>query len=315
LGNRSGGESMGLGKSKTGMGKKGMFFTISAILIISVLAASYAFYSAVKDREAVQKRVSTMNSYMLSIERDLSRQLYISGFRMIFEMEKEITETGDYLQDLNSSANELFFNGTLGGEEEESMQGATFNDIISTISSNSEKMNVLVDISSPEIEIIQTDPWNVKIILTSDFKMSDKEGLASWDKKEVAEALVSITNFEDPIYALSTNNLVTNNITKTPYETFNLSTFSMHALNSYYKASAKAPSFLDRLEGKMTANENGIESFVNLAKLSAQQLPIEEKSAVDYIYFSSQNPAFSPVSDMPQWFRIDDEHKPDYNLP
>lgn len=296
------------------MNKRGIFFTISAILIISVLAVSYVFYSTLKDREDVRDRVSTMNNYMLSLEKDLSRQIYISGFRMIFVMEKKITETGEYLTDLNSSANELFFNGTLNAEAEEIMLGATFQDIMNTISTNSEKMNVIVDFSSPEIEITQVDPWNVKIIFTSHLKMSDEENLASWDKQERVEAYISVENFEDPLYVLSTNSLVTNNITKTPYGTFNLSTFSIHALNSYYKASTKAPSFLDRIEGNAGASENGIESFVNLAELSAQSLPITEKSTVDYIYFSSQNPASQQIEGMPSWFRIDSNHLADYNL-
>ena len=72
------------------MNKKGFFFTGIAILLLSLFLASYTFYDDVQDRKSVQKRVETMNSFMFSIEKDLERQVYVSGFRTILVMEKEI---------------------------------------------------------------------------------------------------------------------------------------------------------------------------------------------------------------------------------
>jgi hypothetical protein len=294
--------------------KKGIFFTAAVIVIIALLGISYLFYSTLKERESVQERVTTMNNYLFSLEKDMQRQLYISGFRAVFVIEKEITETGLFVPDASQAINELFFNGTINSKPQDIMAGATFGDIQNSILTNSEKINTIANLSSPSIEISQIDPWNIHLVLSLNLKLSDKENLASWDKTETIEAFIPIENFEDPLYALNTNSLVTNNITRTPYATFDISNLTIHAQNSYYKASAKAPSFLERLEGKTSANENGVESFVNLQKISSQGLPIKEKSCIDYIYFSSNNPSASHVSGMPSWFMIDDEHKPDYNL-
>lgn len=294
--------------------KKGIFFTATVIVIIALLGISYLFYSTLNERESTQERVTTMNNYLFSLEKDMQRQLYISGFRAVFVIEKEITETGLFVPDASQAVNELFFNGTINSKPQDIMVGATFQDIQNSILINSEKINVIVNLSSPLMQVSQVDPWNVRLLLSVNLKLSDKENLASWDKTELIEAFIPIENFEDPLYTLSTNNLVTNNITRTPYAAFDISNLTIHAQNSYYKSSAKAPSFLDRLEGKTSANENGVESFVNLQKLSSQGLPIREKSCVDYIYFSSNNPSASHVSGMPLWFMIDDEHKPDYNL-
>ncbi len=300
------------------MNKKGMFFTIIAILIISIFAVSFVVYSTIQSRDSVQKRVSTMNNFILSVEKDLHRQVYISGFRAIFVINKKILETGSFNSNLNASMEELFFNGTIYGNPDEVMSGATFSDIQNSINLNADKMNVVITLANPEITLDQTDPWNVRMVLHIDFNMNDKEGIASWNKTETIEAFIPITNFEDPLYPLNTNNLVTNNITRTPFTIFaqgtNVTNLMAHAINSFYKESVTAPSFLDRLGGKTSPNPQGVESLVNLQKLSSQGLPITEKSVIDYIYFSSNNPVSSHISGMPTWFMIDDAHKSAYNL-
>jgi hypothetical protein len=301
-----------------GMNKRGMFFTIIAIMIISIFAVSFVLYDKTQNRDSVQKRVSTMNNFILSVEKDIHRQVYISGFRALFILDKRVLETGVFIQNVNASLEELFFNGTINQETQEIMSGATFSDIQDSINLNANKMDVVVSLANPEITIEQTDPWNVRVVLRTDLYMADKEGIASWNKTQSIDAFIPIISFEDPLYPLNTNNLITNNITKTPFTIFvqgsDFTNLTTHALNSFYKESQTAPSFLDRLEGKLSANPQGIESFVNLQKLSDQGIPINEKSVVDYIYFSSQNPSSSHIAGMPGWFIIDNAHKSGYNL-
>ncbi len=301
-----------------GMNNKAQFFTIIAILIISIFAVSFVVYDKMQNRDSVQKRVSTMNNFILSVEKDLQRQVYISGFRAIFVINKKILETGAFNSNVNASFEELFFNGTINQEQQEIMSGATFSDIQNSINLNADKMDVVVNLANPKITISQVEPWNVRVVLQADFQMIDKQGIASWNKTQTIEAFIPITSFEDPLYSLNTNNLVINNITRTPFTSFaagsDLTNLTIHATNSFYKESETAPSFLDRLEGKLSANQQGIESFVNLQKLSNQGLPITEKSVVDYIYFSSENPSASHISSMPAWFMIDNNHKSSYNL-
>jgi hypothetical protein len=298
--------------------KKGIFFILIVIVIVSLFAISFIVYESFQDRESVQTRVATMNAYLFSVEKDLSRHAYISGFRGILIVEKKILETGTFSQNVSQSLNELFFNGTLAGESQEIMIGATYTDIQNAINANSAKLNVEVNLSSPALYVIQTDSWNLKVILQVDLKMTDRRGLASWSKTETASAIIPISNFEDPLYAIKTGGLITNNITKTPFTIFaqgsNLTNLTIHALNSYYKESTTAPSFLNRLEGKLSLSPQGIESLVNLQKLSDQGLEIESKSVVDYIYFSSDNPSSAHIEGMPEWFRLDDVHIPSYNL-
>ncbi|MCX6748541.1 MAG: hypothetical protein NT076_02965 [Candidatus Pacearchaeota archaeon] len=297
--------------------KKGMFFTLLAIAILSLFLASYTIYSVAEGRKAVNKRVETMNSFIFSLEEDLPRQIYISGFRMIFLFEKSIIGAGSYPTNLNRSFQEAFFNGTIFGKEEELMNGVRFSDIQNSINEKASKINVNVSILNPSISVLQDDPWHVKIVLDSQLIVEDKSHIAQWSKNNSVIAYISVENFEDPLYAVGTSGALTNHINKTPYLLFvsgnDISNLSEHTKNSFFTASPLAPSFLDRLEGKSSANINGIESLVYLPKLFAQGIEIKQKSVVDYIYFSLLNPSSYNIQGMPSWFKLDSEHLSVYN--
>jgi len=98
--------------------------------------------------------------------------------------------------------------------------------------------------------------------------------------------------------------------------------------NSYYHPSEEGPSYLDRLEGRFFTHDKykqanktiGLESFVNKLDLYYSGATIiQEKTNVDYIYFSTSSPTFKKVKGLDKltpdpYFRIDDEHKGVYNV-
>ena len=92
------------------MNKKGMFFTILAIVIISLFALSYSFTSNMGSRESTQKRIETLNNFVFSAEEDMSRSLFISGFRSIFIVEQHIINTRSNVPNFTLTFNETFFN-------------------------------------------------------------------------------------------------------------------------------------------------------------------------------------------------------------
>ena len=306
--NRGAIKNMGLNK----MNRKAMFFTVSAIILLSLLLISLTFYSAVQDKNAINKRVDTLNNFIFSTDKDIQRKLYISGFRVIFLFEKRIVEEGSYISDLHGTFQEAFFNGTIYSESQELMNGAMFSDIVQAINEKAGKINADVELSNPNVAISQDDPWEVKITLTGNMQIYDPPNAIFFNRTLNISGIVPVMGFEDPIYLLSTNGKISNKINKSVYSNFvsgnDVSNLSLHSQNSYYIASIMAPSFLDRLEGNFSANPNGIESLVYLPELSAQGIAVNEKSNVDYIYFSSNNPTSYHIKFMPAWFRIDNDH-------
>jgi len=148
--------------------------------------------------------------------------------------------------------------------------------------------------------------------VTTNFTMRDKSGLARWDKKQEITAFIPVEGFEDPVYIINTNGLVPRKINRSIYSEFivggDVSNLLDHVNKGYYLATSDAPSFLDRLRGDLSPDANGIESLVNLPELSTQGIPTSDKTAVDHIYFSANNPSASTVPGMPSWFKIDSEH-------
>ncbi|NCO11107.1 hypothetical protein CO038_01030 [Candidatus Pacearchaeota archaeon CG_4_9_14_0_2_um_filter_39_13] len=299
------------------MNKRGIFFTILVILIFSLFLASFTFYSGIKERKTTQKRVESMNSFLLSVEEDLPRKLFVSGFRSIFILETKIIDSGNYISNPESRMEEMIFNGTLDGESQELMLGATYPEIISSVQERADKINVNLTLGNPVFSVEQEDPWNVKFTLEVDLSMQDKSGLASWSKTETITAYVPVQNFEDPIYVVNTNGLVINKIIRSPYSVFvsgnDYTNLSLHSENSYYIADSDAPSFIDRLQGVISESPNGIESLVNLQELSQKGINVQDKTVVDHIYFSSSNPSSCFVQGMPSWFKLDTSHLEVYN--
>ncbi len=305
-------------KLKRKMGKKGMFFTLLAIAMISLFMLSYTFYSSSQERKAIQKRVQTLNSFVFSTEQDLRRQLYVAGFRTIFLFEKKIIDTGFYVPPpIDEKFNTAFFNATIYGESNPSaiLTQVKFSAMLESVKANAEKVNVDINMTNPVLTVTQDDPWRVKFNLTVDLTVKDKSELASWKKRTGIIAYVPIEYFVDPIYAVETNNMVPNKILKSPYPSpIGPENILSHAQGQFYINSTYSPSFLDRLQGNLNAGSDyGIESIVN--KINPNLPNNGDKSSVDYIYFNDENnPSSCSVNAAQSWLRIDSGHLDTYGV-
>ena len=198
------------------------------------------------------------------------------------------------------------------------MSGVKFSDIQNLLNARASEINADGSLINPVLTVTQEDPWSVKVNLTAELTIHDKTNLALWNKTLTTLSYISIENFEDPVYVLKTNGKVTNKINKTIYGVFvsgtDVTNLTSHLENSYYIASPLAPSFLYRLQGNMSASENGIESLVYLPKLLQQGITPKDKTDVDYIYFSSDTPTSHHIAGMPSWFRVDAAHLATYQV-
>ncbi len=294
------------------LNKKGMFFTLATIALLSLFFASYTVYSYTENRETINNRITTMNNFVLAVDEDLPRKLYIAGFRIIFLFEKEITQTGKYITNLNTTFEEAFFNGTINTESQELLNKVTFSEIENALNENAQKVNVNLQMLNPTITISQESPWEIKMTLNTNLIIEDQNHMAIWDRNATVETFIPIENLEDPLYIINTQGLIAQKINQTPYKNFidgsDVTNLTDHLENSYYINSTSAPSFLDRLQGINSPNKNGIESLVHLQKLSNQGITVKDKTIVDYIYFSNNNPTATHISNMESWVKLDNEH-------
>ena len=291
------------------MNKKGMIFTMMAIFLLSFFLITYLVYSVYHDREAVSKRVETMNNFVSSIEKDVSRQMYISGYRAILSVENYITSNGNFINNSEDSIRESLVNGTLYSQQMELMEGYKVSDWNSKISELGNKLNLNINYTLIDLEVKQIDPWKITIETNVNLYITDKGNLASWNKTEIISSDIDIAGFEDPLYLLNTNGKVTNKINQSNFVfSTDLANLTIQSQNSLYIHTETSPSFLNRLEGKVTPSQYGIESLVYLPEISSQGIAVKDKSCVDYIYFSSQTPTSHSITGMPAWFKLDDSH-------
>jgi len=294
--------------------KKGQIFTIMAIFLIGFVFVSFQVFSISQERAEIKTRVSTMENFLFSIEENLERQVFITGFRTIFLAEDEILTTNQYIPDIHAFFQETFINGTVNGQSKDILIGTTYTDLITSINNKANKINVVVNFSNPVFFVTQEDPWNVKLVLVANFTMEDKTNLAKWEKQQIIEAFVPINGFLDPVYVVNTNSLILNKINRTIYNPIDTNNILAHTQAGYYYNSTEAPSFLNRLQGNLSTDINGIESLVYVPTLSAQGIPTPDKSIVDHIYFGTNNPSATLISGQPSWFKLDAPHKIIYGV-
>jgi len=301
------------------LNRKSMFFSITAIALISLVVFSFTIHTSYKLRDRVmvtETRIFSMNSFIDDVEKDIERGLYISGFRSLMSMEQYITDNGIFLYNVNSCFKEAFLNGTINDSQMGLMNESTFTNWTQRIKEKAIKLDIIVDFDINDIVIYQENPWTANIDLDVTLNLEDVKKTASWQRPLYITTNISIQEFEDPLYVINSYGRVTNTIIKTTITDFivnnETTNLKIHVNNSYYIESTRAPSFLMRLEGNLSSSSYGIESLVNLEEFQAQEVPIKSRSVVDYIYFGDQSTTNYNIKDMPSWFKLDEEHLATY---
>jgi len=276
----------------------------------------------------IENRVTNMDNFLNDVERDLERGLYISSFRAIISMQDYMTVRGSYFTDITSAFREVIMNGTINGSSISIMDSAKISNWIENIQNQATRLNLILNISIQNYTLYQSDPWNIHIGINVTITLTDSTNIAHWNKNTYIETQLSIVGFEDPLYIIHGLGRFSNTINITPYEynytqyngsVWNISNLLQHFENSFYAANPEAPSFLMRFQNNLSASPYGIESMINLQKLSSRFSPDEmtiyyDKSVVDYIYWSNNNPQLYAINFTPSWYKIDDVHRAKYNV-
>jgi len=309
--------------------KKGMYFTILTIAFLTIflfIFVAHNYHRLSDDMLAIEMRVDATNDFIKNLNRDVERGLYISSYRAILSLEGYIISKGKFLNDSELCLKEAMINGTLFGENLSLMKddATTLPDWINNIKRESRRLNINTEITVGNITVYQKDPWKITVGANYTLFVNDSAGLASWKRQEYTETDISIEGFEDPLYIVFGLGRITNVINRTDFEnnytfkvdeTWNMTHLLAHIENSLYAANPNAPSFLARFEYNLSPSEYGIESFVDLSKLSSQSLDINDgASIIDYHYFPDDGNGDYRINFTPQWVKIDNEHRARYNV-
>jgi hypothetical protein len=309
------------------MNKKGMFFTVIAIAFIVVFIFAFTFNVGSRltnQMQITESRISSINEFILDLERDTERGLYISSYRALLAVEEYIINQGEFVDDVEVAFEELLINGTINGTSLSLIESSTFTQWTSQVSSEGDNFNLNVNVTPLTVNLVQQDPWNVLVTVNVSYYVEDSAQTSSWNYSKGINTTISIINFEDPLYVVNSLGRLTNTIQTTPYEgnytyesggNWYVDNLVAHINQSYYAENTNAPSFLMRLENNLSASENGIESMVNLKKVSDFGLTIDtDASIIDYLYWNDDNNGNYRINDTVSWVRFDLGHLANYDL-
>jgi len=296
--------------------KRAVTFTIVAILLSFLFISLYELNNSqsMLVLNDPGPRIFGIDNFISDFESDFGNVIYIIGFRSLLGMEQYVISNGTYIDNLNQSFSSLFMNGTIDGKNSTIMLDSYFENWFDVVKKQAEEKNINIEINNISVFPYQdneTGPWAVGVFAKINYSLYDERGFASWNRTIEDNKTISILGFEDPLYVINSYGRMTNYINISPYlghfvSGYNVTNLSLNLEKGYYIASSSAPDYLDRLSGNLNASPEGIESLVDVALLSLQGIPVNtQKSDVDYIYFSNNNPVSYNVTGMPYWFRLD----------
>jgi hypothetical protein len=319
--------------------KKGFFFTIVVLFLIILLMLISFEYRKSETKEALRTRVLATNNFVNSIETDASRAVYISGYRtMLAIMDYFATQTNPRVTDPSAAFADALFNKTL----KNSLNYDGSDDILSntTLKDWQDRVKIIAnytgfsitfsDIEQGQLKVLQNDPWHIIISIPVKYNISDSLSNVRWQRDTMINASIPITdNFEDPLYIIKFGSRCTNKIIKNTFEPSTLVTWdgSCHAENlsiflntngsgSMYIASQTAPSYLNRMKGIDTPDDNGIESLINMNDLQNCYGNIDNESTiVDFEYVGGADLRRVDGTGIPTWIILgEDEAKNIYGI-
>ena len=292
-----------------------MMYTMMAIVLILISMSVFFLSSKYVLRErslALESRILSTNDFINDLERDLERALYIASFRGLLGMTEYMAQNATYITNMTHNFQDLVINGTIYGNRMKTTNDSYVMLWLQKIDLKARGVGLAVDASDFNIGLRQENPWKITVELNLTLEITDLTGLASWQKADRIVTQIPVVGLEDPLYVIGSTGIISNRITRTPYTLFvnasnsNVSNLLGHVQSSYYINSSNAPDYLMRMQGQLGASANGIESLVDSSSLIVLGL-YENKSIVDYLYWSGSDPPHYGVQGMPNWFRLDNQ--------
>ncbi len=288
------------------IGKKGIYFTLITVLILSVMLISFSantYVSQSQDIPVVSTRVQIADNYVKDInDFYLERALYASSYWALESLSLYQNQTGASFSDradVNKKFKEVMINGSINGQDIDTitrrkiMNNNTFLHRLGQIENASMaaysiKTSFDKDAGGMDVSIGQSDitgPWKVSVNITAKYTVD--AGLARWNRTARTQTLLEIYDIDDPLYFVDGNKFQ-RSIRQTPFTSWNVSNLQLFILNGSYRYEANGTSFLDRYYGNVSPSECcGIESALNPNALGTTDT---DKSYIDWCFLSSRCP-------------------------
>ena len=311
---------------KTLKAKKSFFYSIAVLIVLTPLIALVVFYSISSSQTSssgVSKVVSREAvNFINSIDSDFERALTTSAKSAVVSSISRVVSEGQPLDDARLSLENLAYNGTFP-DSASAYPTMGFNYLsrwASTMQNLSRYygLNSTISFSPSDISVSSHGPF--ELLFTANISVftqpSSNPGAFNFTKTYSTTAVVSIEGFEDPLFALNSQGLVSRVFKQNASGVAGVAALDQAIAQKYYVPDADAPGFLNKLEGNLFASEFGIETIINPNEFIAQDLPAHNQSHVDFLYFNStlSDQGVRVTGSSYPWLKLDCAHAAFYGV-
>ena len=306
--------------------KKSFFYSIAVLIVLTPLIALVVFYSmtsAQTSSSGVSKVVSREAvNFVNSIDYDFERALATSAKSAVVSSISRVISQGQPLADARLSLESLAYNGSF--QDSSSVYPSMGSNYLYSWASAMQNLslyyglNSTISLSKSNVSVSSAGPFSLSF--TADISVFaqplSNPGAFNFSKKYSASTVVSIAGFEDPLFALNSQGLVSRPFSQNESNVVGVAALDQAVAQKRYVPNAGAPDFLNRLEGNLSASAFGIETVVNPNEFTAQDLPVHNQSHSDHLYFNSTLPdlGLRVTGSSYSWLKLDCEHSVFYGV-
>lgn len=262
-------------------GRKGIFFSMTSLLIVGALLVAFAPQDQREAQDATYNRIQDLAQDRVQLEEQVLPIILRAYTRQSLNHIAEKTRSdGNYeLSSVEEIENEL--NKCLGADDQETTcAGSTdlksFKEEIDLLETRyAELLQHDLSIELHGISLEEVSPW--ELLATGNFSvtLNDRAGIARYSRTHTLPTVINIQQLIDPLS--STRRSTTHRIIRDTSRNWTKQTLSAHAREGTYAYNQQAPSYLDRLMLRTQANANfGIHSLIDPQNLE------NGKNAVDF---------------------------------
>ncbi len=273
------------------LNKKGVLMTMTAIIIGGVLITFFSIWqepSLDEEYFSINTHISRTNDFLNNVESFIERRFVYEGWKALNKTAEHVSDQS-YVDDFGEELKNCLM-------EETSYCGSSLNSSLKEWDEFVfDGLGIPLNTTVLDMEVYQDNPWYISINSTFNFYVSDP--YATWNVTESLEVLIPIEGLNDPVYTMNNENSIISsrydlnfyteggNFTKREFIS-RLSTIHRELKEKedeglrLYIAYPNAPSFLQRMEGNNSPDENGIVSLIRT----------ENYSSMDFIHFSQDCP-------------------------
>lgn len=297
------------------MNRRGIFFTVMAILILAFLITYQHITlkpstAAGMNSIAARSRVITMNDYASAFENYASQSLATAGYLSLQNLSAQVRARQAYLTDVNASITYCLNNKTK--DTNCLLPSQTMNTTLAQLITLAEtNLSITTTYEIQQMWVTEEQPLQVIFWMNISYNLSDP--FASWQvENRTLRVAVDVTGIEDPAFSYNnaTGLLRTRVFSLTPLHRtqFDNTTFTSFYYNQSYVSNPGmnppgefqfAPSVLQRYTGKLLNGSAccGVESVLSIPYMDTATLNdprLVNWSFVDYEFFSRATiPVFS----------------------